>query len=314
MSYTYPAAPATVGSDLTTIEVHHLLKTPTLLRKRMKEILDQKFIADYLLAGRFKAVGGSILYETGEEIFPADSAEAIAPGGEYPRTVLTSGELAAAKTTKWGLDTPVTDEAIARFGMDPVNRALRKLANGNIRDVDGAALGVITSKVTQTITVTASTGDVPTGVWTASDDVIIEGILGVKAFLEEANAGSSFDYNTVVLKPTQFAKVAGKLLAGGLLPRESQNAILSGVLQDYLGLTWVTSTHVTSSNPVLVDREQLGGMADEDLGGGYSSMDGVEVKSMRKDEIDSYLLRARRVTVPVVLEPLAGAIISGTGL
>lgn len=314
MSYTYPAPPATVGSDLTTIEIHHLLKTPTLLRKRMQDILAQKFIADYLLAGRFKAVGGSILYETGEEIFPADTAEDIAPGGEYPRTVLTSGELAAAKTTKWGLDTPVTDEAIARFGMDPVNRALRKLANGNIRDVDGSALGVIASKVTQTVTVTSSTGMVPTGVWTASDDVIIEGILGVKAYLEEQNAGYSFDYNTVVLKPTQFAKVAGKLIAGGLLPKESQNAVLSGVLQDYLGLTWVTSTNVSGSNPVLVDRDQLGGMADEDLGGGYTGLDGVQVKSMREDKTDSYLLRARRVTVPVVLEPKAGAVISGTGL
>ena len=280
----------------------------------MQDILAQKFIADFLLAGRFKAVGGSILYETGEEIFPADTAEDIAPGGEYPRTVLTSGELAAAKTTKWGLDTPVTDEAIARFGMDPVNRALRKLANGNIRDVDGAALGVIASKVTQTVTVTASTGNVPTGVWTASDDVIIEGILGVKAYLEEQNAGYSFDYNTVVLKPTQFAKVAGKLIVGGLLPRESQNAILSGVLQDYLGLTWVTSTNVTGTNPILVDRDQLGGMADEDLGGGYTGLDGVQVKSIREDKTDGYLLRARRVTVPVVLEPKAGAVISGTGL
>lgn len=312
--FTYPAPPASVGSDLTTIEIHHLLKTPTLLRKRMQEILAHKFVADYLLAGRFKAVGGAILYETGEEIFPADSAEAVAPGAEYPRTVLTSGELAAARTTKWGLDTPVSDESIARLGMDPVNRALRKLANGNIRDVDSAALSVIASKVTQTVTVTASTGDVPTGVWTASDDVIIEGILGVKAFLEEENAGASFDYSTVVLKPTQFAKVAAKLMAGGLLPKESQNAILTGVMQDYLGLTWVTSTHVSGSNPILVDRDQLGGMADEELGGGYTGMDGVQVKSMRQDETDSYLLRARRVTVPVVLEPKAGAVISGTGL
>ena len=80
----------------------------------MQEILAHKFVADYLLAGRFRAVGGAILYETGEEIFPADSAAAVAPGAEYPRTVLTSGELAAAKTTKWGLDTPVTDESIAR--------------------------------------------------------------------------------------------------------------------------------------------------------------------------------------------------------
>ena len=41
------------------------------------------------------AIGGAILYETGEELFPADSAEAITPGGAYPKTVLTAGELAA---------------------------------------------------------------------------------------------------------------------------------------------------------------------------------------------------------------------------
>lgn len=49
-------------------------------------------------------------------------------------------------------------------------------------------------------------------------------------------------------------------------------------------------------------------MADEDLGGpGYTKIDGigVETKSIRDDENDKYRLRARRVTVPVVLEPAA---------
>ncbi len=312
MSYTYPPASADVASDLSTIEVHQLMKSPTLLRKRLQEILSQRYIADFLLAGRFQAVGGSILYETGEEIFPADSAEAIAPGGEYPLTVLTSGELAAAKTTKWGLDSPVTDESIARMQMSPVNKALRKLANGNIRDVDGVALAVIASKVTQTRSVTA--GGTNTGAW-STDDAIIEGVLALKAWAEEQNVGYEFDYNTIVLKPTQFAKVAGKLITGGLLPKESQNAILSGVIQDYMGLTWTTSTHVPFTNPILVDRDQLGGMADEKLGGpGYTGLDGVEVKTIRKDESDSYLVRARRVTVPVVLEPKAGLIITDTGI
>lgn len=312
MSYTYPPASGDVASDLTTIEVHHLMKTPTLLRKRLQSILSQKYIADFLLAGRFQAVGGSILYETGEEIFPADSAEAISPGGEYPRTVLTAGELAAAKTTKWGLDSEVTDEAIARMQMTPVNKALRKLANGNIRDVDGVALAVIASKVTQTRSVTGAGTN--TGAWT-TDDAIIEGALALKAWAEEENVGYEFDYNTMVLKPTQFAKVAGKLITGGLLPKESQNAVLSGVIQDYMGLTWVTSTHVPFTSPMLVDRNQLGGMADENIGGpGYTGLDGVEVKSMRQDETDSYLVRARRVTVPVVLEPKAGIIVTDTGI
>ena len=312
MSFTYPPSAPVVGADMTTVEIHHLLKSPEILRRRLLDILTRKYIADYLLAGRFQAVGGAILYETGEEIVPADSAEAVAPGGEYPRTVLTSGELAAAKTVKWGLDTPVTDEAISRLGFSPVEKALRKLANGNIRDVDSVALAVIASKVTQTISVGA--GGVNTGAW-STDAAIVEGVLAVKAKAEEDNDGMEFDYNTVVLKPSQFAKVAGKLWTGGLLPRETQNAVLSGVIQDYMGLTWVTSKHVPTADPMLVDREQLGGMADESIDSpGYSGLDGVQVKSMRKDDVDGYDLRARRVTVPVVLEPLAGIVIDDTGL
>ncbi|MEE6295192.1 hypothetical protein [Georgenia wangjunii] len=305
MPYTYPAPPPTVGSDLTTVEVHHLLRTPTLIRRRLTDILRNRFIADYLLAGRFRAVGGAILYETGETIYPADAPEAIAPGGEYPRTVLTSGELAAAKTVKWGQDTPVTDEAIARLLLQPVNRGLRKVANGMIRHVDGVALGVIGSKVTQTYAAAA---------W-ADAGAIIDGVLGAKAKAEEDNEDDEFDYNTVVLKPTQFAKVAGRLIKSDLVPRESQNAVLTGVIPDYLGITWTTSGRVPFTDPLLVDRDELGGMADENLGSpGYASLDGVEVKSIREEKTDEYLLRGRRVTVPVVLEPRAGIRITGTGV
>ena len=133
MAYQYPEAPATVGSDLTTLQVHHLMKSPALLVKRAADLARQKFIADFLLTGRYQAVGGAILYETGEEIFPADVAEKIAPGGEYPRTTMTSGELAAAKVEKWGQDSSVTDEAISRLNVSQVDKALRKVVNGMIR-------------------------------------------------------------------------------------------------------------------------------------------------------------------------------------
>lgn len=305
MSYTYPAPPANVGTDLTSVEVHHLMKSPTLLRRRLTDLIRNRFIADYLLAARFQAVGGAILYETGEEIFPADAPEAIAPGGEYPRTVLTSGELAAAKTVKWGQDTPVTDEAIARMLLNPVNRGLRKVANGMIRHVDGVALGVIASKVTQTYSA---------GAWSDAG-AIVDGVLGAKAKAEEDNEDEQFEYDTVVLKPTQFAKVAGALIKSDLVPRESQNFVLTGVIPSYLGLTWTTSQSVPFSDPLLVDRDQLGGMADENLGSpGYSELDGIEVKSIREDKTDSYLLRGRRVTVPVVTEQRAGIRITGTGV
>ena len=58
-------------------------------------------------------------------------------------------------------------------------------------------------------------------------------------------------------------------------------------------------------------------MADEKISSpGYTSSAGigVETKAIRKDEFDRYDVRARRVTVPVVLEPNAGLRITGTGV
>lgn len=304
--YTYPGAPVKVGSDLTTTEIHHLMKSPALLRKRLGTILDHKFISDYLLAGRFVAEGGAILYETGEQIFAADDPEAIAPGTEYPRTAMTSGELATARTTKYGRATEVTDEAISRLLISPVDKGLRKLANSMIRYVDGVALGVIASKVTQSEASTAAWSDA---------GAIVDTVLQVKAKAEETHVEENFDYSTVVLKPTQFAKVAGALIKSDLVPRESQNFVLSGVIPSYLGLTWVTSNYVPFSDPILVDRDQLGGMADEKIASpGYVGYDGLEVLTERISRADKYAIQARRVTVPVVLEPNAGVRITGTGV
>ena len=305
MSYVYPEAPVKVN-DLTATEVHHLMKTPSLLRKRLGQLVAHRFIADYLLAGRFTAVGGAILYETGEEIFAADAPEAIAPGGEYPRTVMTAGELASAKTRKYGRSTEVTDEAITRLLISPVDRALRKVANSMIREIDGIALGVVASKVIQSKAASAA--------WTSAD-AIVDTVLSVKAEAEENLPEDEFDYDTVVLKPTQFAKVAATLIKSDLVPRESGNFALSGVIPDYMGLTWVTSKHVPFSDPMLLDRDQLGGMADEKIESpGYVGYDGLEVQTIRDPHRDKYDLQARRVTVPVVLEPNAGIRITGTGV
>ena len=310
MSYTYPAPPAVVsGGD--TIEVHHLLKSPNLIARRLRTLLEQRYIADYLLRGRFTAVGGAILYDTGEEIFTEDDPEAIAPGAGYPLTQAVAGELAAAKTTKWGQDVPVTDEAIARLGIDPVNRAFSKLVNASVKFVDSAALAVIASKITATYNVTGSGAP---GAWTDGEK-ILAGVLEAKAQVNALNEGYSPD--VIVLSDSQWARAMARLTIKGLLPRESGNPVVSGNWPQALGLTWVATPNSPVADPLLVDAEQLGGMADEELGGpGYirSGGVGVETKAIRDDKTDSYLLRARRVTVPVVLEAAAGVKITNTGL
>lgn len=309
MAYTYPPAATTLSSDLTAAQVHYLLKSPALLARRIRDLSLNKYIADYLLTGRYVAQGGAILYPNGEVLFTADDPEAVGILGEYPLTTLDAGTLATARTVKWGRDVEVSDEAISRMLADPLNRALSKLVNTNVRFIDGVALGVIASKITQT----RAAG----GSWNTGDGAgfqIISDVLATKAQVDETEDG--FDLDTVVLRPMQYAKAIAALIRDGVLPRES-NVISTGDFPNALGLTWTTSVHSPVTDPLLLDRAQLGGMADENIQSpGYTGAGpgGVEVRSIRDDLRDGYRVRARRVTVPLVLEPNAGIRITGTGI
>lgn len=302
-SYTYPVTrPEGV---VPAQQVHLLLSKPNLVAKRLGELMDSKFVADFLLQGRYEARGGSILYESGEDIFAPDAPEAVEPGSEYPKTVLTRGEVIAARTVKWGLETEITDEAIARHGIDPVDRALNRLANTVVRHVDSVAWQVIADRVTST--------EAATGPWTTVQ-AIVTSLLKARAEKEDLELGINLD--TVVLSPMAYAEVMGLFLNAGVLPRENNNPMLSGELPpNLLGWTWVASKHVAGTDPWVIDRALLGGMADEKLNSpGYHSAGnfGVEVQVDRVSKRDAYEPRARRVTVPVVIEPLAGATITGT--
>lgn len=303
-SYTYPIARP--EGTLTAQQIHQLLSNPRLVAKRAASLTDQKFIADFLLSASYIATGGGIFYETGEEIFAADSPEAIAPGSAYPKTVLTRGEIAAAKTDKRGIGTYIFDESISREGITFVNKGLARLANTVVRTFDAIAMAVILSKVTSTAAASAA--------WT-TPGAILETLVtqqGARA------TGTGIDLSMVVLKPAKFAKLVGILVDKGVLPREQANIVLTGNLPfDAFGFTWATSPNYTSDNPLMVDREQLGGVADEPLDSPEFTTYGsskVQVASERIKGRDGYEVRARRIAVPVVTEPLAGLTITGTGL
>lgn len=304
-SYTYPVKYP--SGTLTTEQIHLLLSNPRVIAKRLASITEMRFISDYILTGRFNAAGGGIFYETGEEIFAADAPEAVAPAGEYSKTVLTQGEIAAAKTVKWGIETDITDEKISREGISFVNKGLLRLAKAVIKHVDSVTMAVIAAKVTSTFATPSA--------WTTAGKAV-EALLSIQG--TRSDLGTGIDLSTVVLNPAKFAKLIGILIDDKALPREQGNIVLTGNIPvEAMGFTWATSPFYTSANPMLIDRDQLGGMADENLGGpGYVRAGGVglETKVIRDDDHDLYTPRARRVTVPVVTEPLAGVTITGTTL
>ena len=58
---TYPV-PAVTGENLTAEQVHELLRSRVRVARRFAQLTDQKFIADWLLTGRYPVEGGAVLY------------------------------------------------------------------------------------------------------------------------------------------------------------------------------------------------------------------------------------------------------------
>ncbi|MHA3682790.1 phage major capsid protein [Leucobacter sp. HY1908] len=307
-SYTYPV-PHDEGT-LTTDELHRILSNPRLVAAKVAELSKLGFIADYLLSSKLNAAGGGVYYETGasvEDLFAGADPEALDPLTGYPLVLMDSGAASSVRTTKWGLGTRFSDEKLSREGRSYFDRGMKRISASVIRHVDTVAMAVVASKVTDNFSATAA--------W-SSAGAVAETLLA--ASQERADLATGLELDTVVLPPAKWAKLIGMLIDDKALPREAGNIVMTGREPvDALGFTWATSPNYKGSNLLLVDRDHLGGMADEDIQSpdwakGAAGI--VESKSERIQGIDGYEAAARRVTVPVVLDPLAGLNITGTGL
>lgn len=306
--YTYPFVEG-AGLDITPADVHSFLKTPSLVARRVAELVRGRFISDFLLRGRYNVEGGAIRYLVDDGVYAKDDPEAIQAGAEYPLTTADEGSPQVAESEKEGRDSEVYDESIKRLLMNPVDRSLTKMVNSMIRHVDAKNLAHIASEVTATY----SAG----GTWT-SPEQIIEDVLLADADFDDDDLG--LNASVVVLTPTQFAKVASHFIKADLAAN-GLDAVASGVIPNVLGRTWVTSKYVPFSDPFLLDPDALGGIGVEDLQSpDYVTADGtlgIEVKTQRlvgSDDRDGYRLRVRRVGMAAIIEPRAGVRITGTGL
>jgi hypothetical protein len=308
MPLLYPAASPTLAGDVLTI--NRFLNSPASVARRLRTIAEQRFIADAILTARLPVGGGAIEYETDEGIYADRNVGAIAPGAEYPLTTVGTGTASIASTVKWGEDTLVTDEAIKRQRMSPVERAMVKMVNQLVKHVDGIATSAVATAV--------SASQAAAAPWaTATAEQIITDITTAVANIRSLNMG--YEPDTVILDDLRWAYTMSKFIAAGLTPRESASTpLLTGEYPTILGLRYLATPNLpTAGQAIVLDSNNLGGMADEDLESpGYvRGQDGVgvEAKTMREDKNDRWRLRCRRVTVPVVLNPGAARKITGVG-
>lgn len=306
MSTYPPAAPTYSDPNLT---ASRFLQNPAFVARRIQTLGDQRYVGTLLLTGRQDTTGGAVGYETVEGIFADAAPETVAPGSEYTMTTVGDGPGGLARVVKSGKDTLVTDEAIKRRNMDPVEKGLRKLVNSQGKAIDGSIISLIASAVTASGAATA--------LWSAtSGTAILRDILKAKASITSQNLG--YQPNVLLVDDMTGAYLASDPVVSAAMAREDMtNPIYTGRFPVIAGLEVVTAPTANLPGGVgtkawVLDTTQLGFIATEDLGGGYQQAgDLVQSKVMRLDENDGWRLRARSNFAPVVTDPLAGYAITG---
>jgi hypothetical protein len=305
MPGTFPAGAPTLSGD--TLTISRFLQSPAFISRRLRDFRDLRFVSDQLLTQRYRSQGGAVLYEQSEPFVSDRTAASVAPGSEYPYANLPTGTAAVAAIQKWGEKVLLTDEEIARnqYGMQAVDRQLRKVVNSVISQVDSISMSAVYAAITQTSAVTTA--------WDGATPVFLRDILKAKAVVVKLNLG--YNPDTLALNDTQYAYLMSDDKFTNALRRETtDNPVYTGEVERVAGLAIVVSPSIT--NPLVLDSTLLGGMADEvDGAPGYAVGDlAVQVKAIRNDKSDSWDLQGRRKTVPVVQEPGAGIEITGTNL
>ncbi len=300
---TYPFTPSQLAAASAT-DLLAFIKSPTLLARRLGEVLTaQQFIGLFLLQGRYTLQGGAIAVPSNEKIRTDRTAETVAPGAEYKLTPLSAEQYEVYTASKEGIATEITDEEVGRSLRQPIDDALTLLQTELVFNANELALGVIQSSITQTLTAGAA--------WTNGKQ-ILKDALRVQAAARKLKLGYSID--TVVLNGEQYAEVLPELL--DVLP-DNDTTALTGAFPTISGITWVSSDDDEFTNPTFVDRRRLGGIARESIPSPeyrpVGNDTGVEIASIREPKADKTRLQARNPHVPVVTNPLAGFVLTGTG-
>lgn len=299
MSVTYPPGSPTVTADHT--QISNLLKDSTQVSMVVNRMAQEKWVSSRLLTGSATVSGGALVFNEDQPDMAADDFEAISPLGEYPTTTFNQGAKRTMSTVKYGRSALISDESIKRQKMDPVNRALRGLVNKGVKEIEAAAMAVIQSSVTATV---ANSGTL----WSSPSADPLYDIALIEAYFE----GTDYSPDILLVDSLTYARLMSHPVIAASQTREQRdNAFYTGLLANVMGLTLLKTSQLAAPGVWAFDSTALGGTAVEQLPAeGYAGAP-IEVKSIRKDEIDGYKVQARHTSTAYVQAPLAGVRLTG---
>src|SRR6185312_11797164 len=108
------------------LTVNQMVKSPTLVPKRIVSMVGQGFMVDQLLRQGPPIPGGSLIYSESEPTYANDAPMNVEEFGEIPLTTTSTGQARVAKSVKKALGFRISQEAIDRNNYDKVRQDMTK--------------------------------------------------------------------------------------------------------------------------------------------------------------------------------------------
>ena len=263
-----PSTPIISTQDGPRLTVNMMLKSPTLIPKRVLGTMEQEFLVDSLLRGAADAPGGSVLYFESTPLFAVDEPTILDEFGEIPVTSGTMGTPKVSRVVRRAFGLRVSKTMIDRNNVDAVNIQVVQIRNTMVRAWEDAFFSAIVANASVQVMTTDQS-------WQSATSHIRQDVNTAKYLIGQASADASgnqkFGYvaDTLVISDATAVDFlnsdeVSKPYVGNIA---DQGVLYKGVMPNkFLGLDVLQSWRLSAyfpSGAIVCQRKVFGGISDE---------------------------------------------------
>lgn len=262
--------PIVSSQDGPRLTVNDLVKAPTVIPRRLLNMMNQRFMMDSLLRRGGNAPGGAVMYWPESPLFADGDPAIVEEFGEYPIVGSQEGTPELAYTLRRGMGMLVSEDQRRRNQLDRVKRRMTQLRNTFVRSYDKLFFNAIDAGATTLAA--GSTGAGSTGpAWNTSEEVridIAEAIRMITEAQDSSNQDSYLGYipDTMILHSTMVADLMGndefnKIFQGNIADENLQ--YVGKLPNKVFGLNVVHSFWTDPTAAYVLERGTIGFVSDE---------------------------------------------------
>ncbi|AYD86762.1 major capsid protein [Streptomyces phage Microdon] len=300
------------------LTVSQLVKSPTLVPKRIIQMAGQGFMVDQLLRQGPPIPGGSLIFSESEPLYADEGPMNVEEFGEIPLTTTSTGEMRVAKSVKKALGFRISQESIDRNNFDKVQQDMVKLKNSFAKTYEDVFLTALLAALPTLASTNTADGWVGTAASTAGQGIYADlshavyNIRNADADTSNGTGEQKFHFvpDTIVLNDMMATKLLlnpdiAKVLGVG--DAATRNPLITGdATEAFLkafNLRLIRSWRLSPDKAIILQSKVIGGVSDERPLGATPLYEHKPTETWRTD--------VTRMSAVFIDQPKAGLVLTG---